>query len=504
MKKCGITIYELKKKINKGFKFIFFGAGITLSNMYNKYPELVKATEYIVDNSKAKIGTDYVGNLGYKIPIFSPEELGKSFCRKKHVIIFSLNDYEKAYEQTCKILETSRFRYYITPILRLECSYFYWKRMDVIRKICSLLPIRNAILFLGWGESQRENESALMEYLLNNGYGNKYKIIWQSDDFGHDETKVKTITKAVLERKTTFKEIWKYYYAHLTSKYLVWENHDALLHRKGQILVYLNHGTPPIKETKKTIVITPAVTYACCPSENVKEIVAEQYSINKNKLLITGSPRFDHLYEKERVVDDFVKGDFDKIILWVPTFRQHNILRGRIDSKCVFPYGIPVISDQNDFDMINDYLRKNRVALLIKPHPLQDLSVLHVTETSNIFLLEQEELDKKGIGVNYILKDVDAMITDYSTIAFDFMLLDRMIAYTIDDMEDYSIGFATENPLQFMPGKYIKTIDEFLEFIKDVVMEKDDYSIERNILKDKIHKYQDADNCRRLVEMLDM
>ena len=36
------------------------------------------------------------------------------------------------------------------------------------------------------------------------------------------------------------------------------------------------------------------------------------------------------------------------------------------------------------------------------------------------------------------------------------------------------------------------------------VTEKDDYSIERNILKNKIHKYQDSDNCKRLVEMLDM
>ncbi len=500
MKRKEITIYELEKKIRKGEKIIFFGAGLTLVDTLNRFPELVYSTEFIVDNSVEKIGTNFKTGMGTEVPIFCPDHI-KEIDYKKYIFIFTLNAYEEAYAQLESMIGC-RIEYYVSPIIDLQCGSWHWKLIEMIREICNHLPLRKAILFCGWGDSQRENELTLLQYLKANGYEKEYKIVWQCDNEMTGKYGVKEITRDVLKKKRSIKEIWEYYYYHMTSKYIFWENHNVKWSRKNQILVYLNHGTPPIKETKRTIVITPNVTYACCPSENVKNIVSEQYSIDPDKLIISGSPRFDHLFDENNVISEFIPKKFSKYILWVPTFRQHNILKGRIDSKSTYPLGIPIIKDLDDFKLINDKLREMDMALLIKPHPLQDMTFLKINEASNIFLLEQQVFDEKMIGINQLLKSMDAMITDYSTIAFDYMLLDRMIGYTIDDMDDYSIGFSVDNPLDFMPGMHISSLDEFISFLNDVYYDNDIFKEKRNSLKNRIHKYQTNGNSRRLLDLL--
>lgn len=367
------------------------------------------------------------------------------------------------------------------------------------------MPIRNYILFKGWGESKRENESTLRDYLIENGYDAKYKIIWRGERKPDKIEKYTYISRHTLDGYCTLKEYWKYLYYLHTAKYIFYEDHiDKSGIRKKQILIYLNHGTPPIKETKKTIILPKITKWCICSSSEIADIVSEQYSISEEKLLICGSPRFDHLYVGERYIDLFIKriNASTKTIMWVPTFRQHNIITSRKDSRIILPFGIPVITQTKDFSDLNDVLAAENTILLIKPHPLQSLDFIKIKNLSHIKLLVQEEMDKYKVGLNLIMKDADAIITDYSTVAFDYMLLDRPIGYTLDDMEDYSIGFSVPNPLDYMPGKKIKNMEDLKVFVKEIANGIDDYRESRNLLKNKIHKYQSRYNCKMLVEKL--
>lgn len=495
-KEC--TIKKLRRRLKKGKRIICFGAGGLLEETCFCYSKdhLEENIDAILDNNSEKWGT--VKKIGEKdIPIISPAALPDIYG-KNTILMITLRDSAAVLEQVNVYLDKAEC--YVAPIVPYRKL-----RLRVIEGFCSMLPIRKAVLFSGWGDTQRENESTLRDYLIAHRYEKKYKLIWTCDANPERKKHYVEISRRVPEAEATWKEIFIYYYYINTSKYIICENHLVPKRRKKQIQVYLNHGTPPIKVTKHTIIMPPDVNYVVCSSPDISDIVSKQYSVDKSKLVYCGSPRFDHLFAKEKYIGRFFNCEsMEKMILWVPTFRQHNLILSRIDSQKKFPFGIPIIEKEEDFEILNKELRKLKMGIVIKPHPLQNLEYVKVNKFSHIFLLTQKDMNKKQVGINSIMKDMDAIITDYSTIAFDYMLLDRPIAYTIDDMEDYSVGFSVENPLEWMPGDKIKDLGDMLLFLQGVSNGVDQYKTERTVIRKRVHKYEEKDNCNRLLRMLNL
>lgn len=501
-----ITIKQLLNKLHKGKRLLCFGAGGRFNELIEAYSKdnLEQYIDYIFDNDEKKWNT-YKEINGIKIPIKSPLNI-KEIYDKNYIILITLRCSDQVIDQIITSVG-KKIVCYETPVLGTWISGPVNLYMKVIRFLFKRLPLKNMILFGGWGDSQRENEMALRDCLVAKGYDKKYKIIWFSDK-EVDETIDKQSGYEILHRTKlatyhNVRDIFKYYNVLYRSKYLFFENHAKPKVRKKQKNVYLNHGVPPIKQTKYTIILPKSTDICVCTSPEIADIVCEQYTVDTEKLLYCGNPRFDHLFLEEKYIERFLQGKkYDKIILWVPTFRQHNILLSRWDSNRLYECGIPLIEKIEDFEVINRKLQELNVCLMIKPHPLQDLSFVKVNQLTNIVLLLQEDLNREKIGVNCVIKDVDAMITDYSTISFDFMLLDRPIAYAVDDMEDYNVGFSTESPLDWMPGRHMKNKEEMLLFIEDVCKGIDEKRQERNVVRDKVHINKKGGNSEELIRKL--
>ena len=62
-------------------------------------------------------------------------------------------------------------------------------------------------------------------------------------------------------------------------------------------------------------------------------------------------------------------------------------------------------------------------------------------------------IQKQKMTVYTLLRNADGLITDYSSVYFDYMLLDRPIAFAIDDIKEYGDkrGFIFETPEDYMP-----------------------------------------------------
>ena len=75
----------------------------------------------------------------------------------------------------------------------------------------------------------------------------------------------------------------------------------------------------------------------------------------------------------------------------------------------------------------------------------------------------------------------DALISDYSSVAVDYMLLDKPIAYLLEDFEQYKKvrGFVFEDPLEYMPGYHIYSNEELDRFLSDIHNHKDIYKEKR-------------------------
>lgn len=84
------------------------------------------------------------------------------------------------------------------------------------------------------------------------------------------------------------------------------------------------------------------------------------------------------------------------------------------------------------------------------------------------------------------------------------MLLDRPMVFTLDDYEAYrsSRGFSIDDPAQFFPGHHVYNKEQLFEAISDIAEGKDLYKGERNKLLPIMHKYQDGNSCKRIIDYI--
>ena len=121
----------------------------------------------------------------------------------------------------------------------------------------------------------------------------------------------------------------------------------------------------------------------------------------------------------------------------------------------------------------------------------------------NILQISNEDFEKNGIPMYEFIPLTDALITDYSSIAIDYLLVNKPIAFALDDYDIYkqARGFVFDNPKSYMPGHHLYNMNDLFGFIKDVTANKDVYSEERHNMSIKaLHK---SDNyCKELVSCL--
>ena len=156
---------------------------------------------------------------------------------------------------------------------------------------------------------------------------------------------------------------------------------------------------------------------------------------------------------KNKIINEYQLHPFNHIFLWMPTFRKTNnqdISEDYLNNET----GLPLFNGVADIDLFNSFLAENKICVLLKVHHLQSDLPIWKKSYSNIRMIKDEELKRMDIQLYEFVGICDALITDYSSIAFDYMLLDRPIIFTVDDYEAYkkSRGFYPENAIDYMVG----------------------------------------------------
>ena len=103
-----------------------------------------------------------------------------------------------------------------------------------------------------------------------------------------------------------------------------------------------------------------------------------------------------------------------------------------------------------------------------------------------------------------IINAVDLLITDYSSIYFDFLLLDRPIIFTPMDLDEYrsNPGLLLE-PYEFWtPGYKCLNQSDLQEKILLELRDGGSYGKERSVIKNIVHKYQDAYSTKRVLDLI--
>ena len=190
------------------------------------------------------------------------------------------------------------------------------------------------------------------------------------------------------------------------------------------------------------------VDCSICTSKELVDLLSYQWSCDPSIFFYAGLPRNYYLFVKDvKAQEHYNISKYSKVIMWLPTFRKSRF-QDRNDSNYDEKYGVPLLENDNDIERLNLALQKYNELLIIKLHPVQADFIGVFPNCSNIKLASQGELENEGINFYSMLGMSDALITDYSSVAFDFMYLNRPIGYVIDDIKDYKLGFAFSNALE--------------------------------------------------------
>ena len=229
----------------------------------------------------------------------------------------------------------------------------------------------------------------------------------------------------------------------------------------------------------------------------------DSYNLNvdKNKVYPFGFPRTDYFFDDNHIDIEnlFEKSGISKTVIWMPTYRQHK--NGEIEASDI---DFPIFHDQSSIIELNNYLLKNKVLLLILPHYAQRKMLLSFDGFSNIIHLDNAYLLKKEIELYQVIKETNALITDYSSIIIDYLLLDKPIGLCFEDYEIYKkkIGFVENAEKVFSAGMKIYSQKDFYIFFDSIIEEEDDNKIIRNTVKEEILEYYDGKSAERTVDFL--
>ncbi|WP_313477365.1 CDP-glycerol glycerophosphotransferase family protein [Microbacterium sp.] len=243
-----------------------------------------------------------------------------------------------------------------------------------------------------------------------------------------------------------------------------------------------SYGSPRLTDTHRKY------TFAICGSTHLVPVYAEVFGIPENAVIPTGLPRIDSFLDpirSEHVKADFARSypqlDGKKKILFAPTFR------GEGANTAFYDYS------QLDFTRIYEMCGDEYVFLMRMHHFIPGEPPIPQEYADRIV-----DFSHFPDG-NDLLHSVDILITDYSSILYEFSLLQRPMLFFAYDKDIYSATRGFHRDYEDMaPGKVCETFDELIEAIETGNFEED--KIER--FRQENFDHIDTHSSDRVIDQL--
>ncbi len=219
--------------------------------------------------------------------------------------------------------------------------------------------------------------------------------------------------------------------------------------------------------------------------------MSSAFKVPLSGIMETGCPRNDIFYSEE--MDGFneqLRKRYKdcKIIYYLPTFRSHDSV------KSLF-----TLQDYSR-GKLEDFLIKENMVFVSKGHYVDNqLNPDNGNSDGRLISLS----DKKVSDINFMLKDADALITDYSGAYFDFLLTEKPIIFAAFDLEDY-LSSSREMYFDYhdsVSGPIVLTWDELIKALR-YIWDKPEYA---RLVKEKnqfFNKFHDNLNSKRVYEAI--
>lgn len=345
----------------------------------------------------------------------------------------------------------------------------------------------------------------IYEEILNEGLDDEFECVWIFQD---KNTEIPGNAKKV--KRSRFKylyytlrsEFWifdsrhQYYLKkHDKTKYIqTW--HGTPLKKLGLDMDYLNmSGNTDIEEYKKAFKNNTRVwDYLISQNSYSSEIFKRAFAFNKEMLEI-GYPRNDILINKNKEEDiNKIKEKLDlpkdkKIILYAPTWRDDEY----------YDKGEYKFATEMDFDKMYEEL-KDEYTLIVKFHYLVKENI-NWDKYNNFVIQCDADWDIQEL---YLISDI--MITDYSSVMFDYALLKRPMIFYAYDLENYKNNLRDFyfDMVSEVPGPIIEDNKDLVDYIKniDINQYNEEYGEKYKKFNEKFNQFDKGTACKEVINLM--
>jgi hypothetical protein len=178
-----------------------------------------------------------------------------------------------------------------------------------------------------------------------------------------------------------------------------------------------------------------------------------------DRVLVTGNARTDQFQQplaEERLARLGITGDF---VVWMPTFRRTRAVGAVRRWSETGATEAP-----EDLRPLLEGLRERDLQLVIKPHPM-DADDRH---WDGAVTITDEDLVGAGVTLYAVLGRSRGLVTDYSSVWVDYLLLDRPMAFLVPDRHSYVRALLPPDVLDWAPGEVVEGDRPFESFLADL------------------------------------
>lgn len=480
---------------------------VYLQELCNRY-HVLESISYIVDANQRKLGKFTFQNR--MLEVYDLSALPQLLVERT-VIVITSDYYKESFEKIAEVLGADHqdmdVYYFANQETELEDSYRKYYENRLLENIIIFRSGPHASSYVK-GMDFADNARALFEYALQVGLNHYYELVWFVKDPAEFESykEIKNVTFLSFDWSVSEnqKERDAYYRALCLAKYIFFTDAYGFARncRKDQVRVQLWHGCG-FKTRVNFVRCEKRYEYTTVISDLYADIHEDIYGLRKDQVLVTGYAKEDWLFHPKRTdLERLRLPEADQYIFWLPTFRSTERKLAQLNEfELESETGLPIVNTCEKLEWLNAILQEKNIVLLVKLHPFQVREAVYCKDCCNIILLENEDLFRHDIPINRLLGWADALISDYSSAAVDYMLLDRPMAFMLEDVEEYeqSRGFVFDRVRDWLPGKEIFTFEDVCTFVEEVAGHCDVAVEKRRRLRRVMHKYQDDRSCQRIL-----
>ncbi|WP_426272612.1 CDP-glycerol glycerophosphotransferase family protein [Exiguobacterium sp. R-17] len=214
---------------------------------------------------------------------------------------------------------------------------------------------------------------------------------------------------------------------------------------------------------------------------------ADAFGMTQERIYPLGVPRTDQLLNtarqarvREKLYDRYPEWRKKRIILLAPTFRGNGQTTAHYDQEL-------------DFEKFRHELGPDTV-LLLRMHPFV-LNPPIVPDAYSDQIINMTDYP----DINDLMQIADILITDYSSVIFEFALLQKPMIFLVNDLQSYKAERDFYFPYEsFVPGPIVSTFEDVIAWIKRGQF--DTQKIET--FANQFFTYQDGEATKRIVDHL--